>query len=170
MAASFLAAAIVCVAILFLGQAALRICGAKRWSWVAPPLGLSIAMLAGVPEFHYPGRAAATAIVGLALVVAATVWCLSSRAHRPPLAGVLAVIPIALLLPVPFIAAGHDGILGVSLNNDMTSHLIWAEGYVSRAISATAPLPPEYPLGPHSVAAALSRRHGDRPDPRLHAG
>ncbi len=160
MAASFLAAAIVCVAILFIGQAALRICGAKRWSWVAPPVGLSIAMLAGVPEYHYPGRAEATAIVGLALTVMAMVWCLSSRAHRPPISGLLAVVPIALLLPIPFVAAGHAGILGVSLDNDMTSHLIWAEAYVSRAVSANAPLPPEYPLGPHSVAAALSRGTG----------
>lgn len=155
-----LSAAVTCFAALFIGQATLRLAGADRWNWLAPPVGLSVAMLVATPAVHVPGRCTAVAILLGALAIAAAVWCLRSPSHRPPLSGLLAAAPVALLALVPFLAAGRGGILGVTVDNDMAAHLIFVEGYVSSAVSAVYPLPGDYPLGPHALAALLSRGLG----------
>lgn len=99
-----------------------------------------------------------------ALTAAAAIWCLRSPLHRPPLSGLLAAAPVALLVLVPFLAAGRAGILGATVDNDMASHLLFAE-YIVSAATAAAPLPSDYPLGPHDLAAVLSH-----PGPRLPIG
>lgn len=160
MAAILLSAAVTCFVALFLGQAALRLAGAREWSWLAPPVGLSVAMLAATPATHIPGRCATVAILLGLLAAAAAVWCLRSPQHRPPLSGLLAALPVAVLAIVPFLAAGRGGILGVTVDNDMTVHLAFVEGFLSPAVAEAFPLPRDYPLGPHAVAAALSNGLG----------
>jgi hypothetical protein len=149
--ATLLSAAVTCVVSLSLGQAALRLAGAREWSWLAPSVGISVAMLIAVPAVHVPGGCATVAVLLGALTVAAIVWCGRAPAHRPPIAGLLAAAPVMLLVLVPFLAVGHAGILGVSFNNDMAPHMSIAEGYLSQAIGGVAP--PDYPLGPHAMAA-----------------
>ncbi len=160
MAATLLAAALTCAVALFLGQAALRLAGAREWSWLAPPVGISIAMLIAVPAVHVPGRALTMALVLGALSVAAIAWCARSPAQLPPLSGLLAALPVALLVLVPFLAAGRDGILGTSINNDLSVHLVFVEGYISEAVAAVRELPADYPLGPHAMVAALAEGLG----------
>jgi hypothetical protein len=162
--AILLSAAATCFCALFLGQAALRLAGARGWNWLAPPVGLSIAMLAATPTTHVPGRATTMAILLAALAIAAAVWCLRSPPHRPPLSDLLAVLPVALLALVPFLAAGRGGVLGVTVNNDMTVHLAFVEGFLSSSVADLFPLPKDYPLGPHALAAALSRGLGVEPE------
>lgn len=164
MAATILSAVITCAASLFLGQAALRLSGAREWSWLAPPVGLSVAMLIAAPAIHVPGRSATTAVLLGALTVAAIIWCLRSPAHRPPLPDLLAAAPVALLVLVPFAAAGHAGTLGVSMLNDMAAHLLFVEGYLSSAVAAVTPLPTDYPLGPHAMVAAIVEGTGIETD------
>lgn len=117
-------------------------------------------MAVAAPATYLPGRALTTAIVLGALTVAAALWCLRDPAHRPPLPGLLAALPVALLVLLPFLANGAGGILGVSLNNDMASHLLWAEAIVSEAVADVTPLPPDYPLGPHWLVAAIAKGSG----------
>jgi len=154
--ATLISAGATCFAALFLGQAALRACGAREWSWLAPTVGLSLMMLITAPAIHVPGRTTTLAVLLVLLVGAAAVWCLSSPEHRPPPSGLLAVLPVAFAVQIPFIAAGHAGIQGAGFNNDMAAHLMWAEVFVERGVSNVTPLPLDYPLGPHSSAAVLA--------------
>jgi hypothetical protein len=155
-----LSAAILCFVVLFLGQATLRLLGATEWSWLAPAIGLSVAMLLATPTMDVPGRTTTMAVFFAALSIAAAVWCLRSRPHRPPALDLLAMLPVAALVLLPFIAAGRGGILGQTLNNDTAVHLLFVEAYGSGVIDAADRLPPDYPLGPHALAALLSRGLG----------
>jgi hypothetical protein len=155
---------VTCIAVLFLGQAVLRLAGASEWNWLAPAVGLSVTMLAATPAVDVPGGCATMAVLLGILTIAAAAWCLRSPEHRPPLSGLLAAAPVALLVLVPFLAAGRAGILGVSVNNDMAAHLLFAEGFLSSAVTDVSPLPSDYPLGPHGVAAVLSEGLGIRVD------
>ena len=164
MFALLVAAAVTCLGSLVLGQAVLALCGARRWSWLAPPVGVAVMILLAVPAIHLPGRSATVAAVTAILVAAGLVLWIRYPAHRPPLAGLLAGLPVALLVLVPFAASGHAGTLGVSVDNDMALHLLWAEAYRSNAVALVSALPPAYPLGPHALAAALAEGLGVRID------
>lgn len=164
MASVFLSAAVTCFAALFLGQAALRLAGARGWSWLAPAVGLSVAMLLSALTLHIPGRTRTMAILLALLALAAAVWCLRSPPHRPPLADLLAAVPVLFLVMVPFLAVERGGILGVTVNNDMTVHLAFVESFLHTSIEEVFPLPKDYPLGPHALAATLSRGLGIEPD------
>jgi hypothetical protein len=161
---TLLATAVTCVASVVLGQAALRLAGARGWSWLAPSVGISVLMLLALPANHLPGRCVTTAAIATALTAAAGVWCLRDTAHRPPLGGLLAALPVAGLTLVPFLAAGHWGTLGTSLNNDMASHLRMAEAYLSHAPASVISVPADYPVGPHAVVAMLAKGIGARVD------
>jgi hypothetical protein len=159
-ASVFLAAAVTCFAALFIGQAVLRLLGAKEWNWLAPAVGLSVMMLVSTPTFSIPGRTTTVAIVLALVAVAAAAWCLSSAAHRPPPLGLLALAPVVFLAMVPFLAVGHGGVLGVTVDSDMSVHLIFVESYISSAFDKVGGIPPDYPMGPHSMAALLANGLG----------
>ena len=117
MVPTLLSAAITCVCSLFLGQAALRLAGAREWSWLAPPVGVSIVMLIAVPAIHVPGRSTTVAVIVIVLTVLSILWCGSSSAHRPPVKDLLTVLPLGVLVLIPSAAAGtdvHDGIVTVT--------------------------------------------------------
>jgi hypothetical protein len=153
-----LSALITCAASLALGQAVLRLCGWTSWSWLSAPVGLSVLMLLASPALHVPGRAVTCGIVILLAVVAAIVLLARDRAAAPrvPLLGLLyGLWPFALAL-VPFIVAGRSGTLGVSVSNDMSSHLLWAQGIMDQRVIDANGIQPGYPLGPHGVVAAIA--------------
>ncbi len=159
-----LCALVTCVACLSLGQAALRICGAPRWSWMAAPVGISVLMLLAMTLRYVPGRVTTTGVVIAILTVASLVWCVRKREHRPPLIGLAMATPVALLALAPFVISWRAGTLGVSLDDDMSLHLLWVEGLISETVAKITPLPYSYPLGPHSVVAVLSSGLGIRVD------
>jgi hypothetical protein len=142
----------------------MAICGAREWSWLAAPVGLSTLILLAVPAIHIPGRSATSAAVTAVLILAGILLWIRRAQHRPPLAGVLAGLPAALLVLVPFMASARAGTLGVSFDNDMGVHLLWAEAYRSSAVALVSPLSAAYPLGPHALAAALAEGLGIRID------
>jgi hypothetical protein len=160
MFATLISAILVCAGSLMLGQAILRVCGTRGWSWLAGPVGLSGLMLVTVPALHVPGRSATVAVLAALLVLGAVAWAVREPGMRPPVGGLLAIVPVGLLVAVPFLTVGYDGTLGVSLNNDMASHLAWAEGYRSADVARVLILDPNYPLGPHALAAALAQGLG----------
>jgi hypothetical protein len=153
-------AALVCLVALALGQTVLGLCGSRQWSWLAPAIGIAVMMIIAVPALHVPGRSMTMAVVLLVAVLGALAYLATHRAQLPPLAGLLAGLPVFLLALLPFAAAGHAGTLGMAFNNDMASHLIWAEGYRSEAVAAVNPLASSYPLGPHALVAALAEGLG----------
>jgi len=155
-----LSAALTCVVSLSLGQAALRLCGFRRWSWIAPAVGISVAMLISVAAIHAPGRCATVAVVLGGLTLLAIVWCWRDPAHRPPLPDLAAAAPVAVMVLVPYLAAGRGGIPGVSINNDWSMHLLWAESVLSTQTASVTPLPLDYPIGPHAMAAVLAKGLG----------
>jgi hypothetical protein len=155
-ASVFIAAALTCLAALFIGQAILRLLGAKEWNWLAAPVGISAMMLASTPTFDIPGRTMTMSILFAIVAVAAAVWTLSDPAHRPPVLDLIALAPLVFLTMVPFFASGHGGILGTTFDSDMSVHLIFAESYISSALDKVGGIPPDYPMGPHSMAALLA--------------
>lgn len=149
-------AALVCGAALAIGQVVLRLCGCATPSWAAPGVGLSVLTLLAYPALHIPGRTATT----FGVLVLATVACVAACALRPELRlaplDLLAALPVAALVLIPFVAAGHGGLLGVSFDNDMGAHLRMAESFRSPAAQRYFEVPPDYPLGPHALVAAMT--------------
>ncbi len=164
MAATVASAVLVCAGALVVGQGALRLCGVRAWSWLAPAVGVSLLMLLAIPAAHLPGRSVTTTVLIVLAVVAGCVALVREPALRPPLGGVLAGLPTGALALVPFLANGYSGTLGVSFNNDMASHLVWAEAYGSAAIERVNGIAAGYPMGPHALVAALDRGLGTSPD------
>lgn len=121
-------------------------------------------MLIAVPALHVPGRCTTVAILLGGLTIAAIVWCGLAPAHRPPLFGLLAAAPVGFLVLMPFLAAGRAGILGVSVNNDMSAHMLWVDAYISPAVAAVTSLPTDYPLGPHAMVALITNGFGIQVD------
>jgi hypothetical protein len=161
--ATLISAAVTCVISLALGQAALRLAGAKEWSWLAPPVGISVAMLIAATALWMPGGSTTVAVLVGVLAVAAIVWCGSSPAHRPPLTGLAAALPVAVLVLVPFLAVGHAGTLGVSFDNDMAAHMLIVEHYLSPSSVADIS-PPGYPIAAHGMVALIAKGLGLRVD------
>lgn len=149
-------AALVCGAALAIGQVALRLCGCTTPSWAAPGVGVSILMLLASPALHVPGRTGTT----FALIAVVTVACVAACALRPELRpaplDLLAALPVAVLVLIPFVAAGHGGLLGVGFDNDMGAHLRMAESFRSAVAQRYFEVPPDYPLGPHGLVAAMT--------------
>ena len=104
------------------------------------------------------------AIVLALVAVACAVWCVRTPAHRPPLSSLLALAPIVFLAIVPFLAVGHGGVLGPTIDSDMSVHLIFAESYISAAFDKIGGIP-DFPMGPHSMAAVLADGFGFRTGP-----
>lgn len=157
-------AALVCAGAVLVGQLALRLCGALEWSWSAPAVGIAVLMLAGMPALKLPGGTVTTAVVLGALLVAGIVHAVRAPEQRMPLTGLLAGAPVLLAALVPFAGAGRAGTLGVTFNNDMASHLLWAEGIRSDQVAGVNELTDDYPLGPHALVATLSEALGARMD------
>ncbi|MEA2201813.1 MAG: hypothetical protein QOI89_2409 [Solirubrobacteraceae bacterium] len=164
MSAILLSAILTCLGSLALGQGVLAICGARVWSWLAAPVGMAVLILLAVPAIHLPGRAATVSILTAVLVAGGLLLWARRPQHRPPIAGLLAGLPVFLLVLVPFAASGRGGTLGVSFDNDMGEHLLLAEAYRSGAVARITPLLSDYPLGPHALAALLSEGLGIRVD------
>ncbi|HSS04585.1 MAG TPA: hypothetical protein VLK89_05310 [Solirubrobacterales bacterium] len=162
MIGTYLAVLAVCVASLALGQSALGLCGIRRWSWLAPAVGL--ALLCGIcwATVRLPGHGTISAIVVLVLTAAAAIY-LRGRVEGGGGGGALrAGLPVAaaglLAASLPFLAEGHFGILGTGFNPDMSQHLLAADRLAHG--SGSQLLHQGYPLGPHSIVIALNRGLG----------
>jgi hypothetical protein len=157
---TYAAALAVCAASLAIGQAAIALCGGRRWSWLSPALGLALVCATCWGTVRLPGEGAASAIAVLVLALASVAF-LRGRTEGAGEA-LRAGVPVALLAlgaaSLPFAVEGHFGILGTSFNPDMSQHLLAAErlahGDGSQLLSQG------YPLGPHAVVVALGKGMG----------
>ncbi len=160
MIATYAAVLAVCAASLALGQAAIGLCGARRWSWLAPAVGLALLAAVCWGTVRLPGHGVVSAIAVLALVIAAVAY-LRGRVEgggEALRAGWPVALVALLATSLPFIAEGHFGILGTSFNPDMSQHLLAA--YRLAHGGGSQLLHQGYPLGPHSIVVALDRGLG----------
>ncbi len=160
MIGTYAAVAAVCVSALALGQTAICLCGGRRWSWLAPAVGL--ALLCGLcwGTVRLPGHGVVSAVAVLVLTIAsvAYLWGRVEGAGRAVAAGWPVAVAALLAASLPFAVEGHFGILGTSFNPDMSQHLLTAarltEGHSSQLLNQG------YPLGPHSIVVALNKGLG----------
>jgi hypothetical protein len=157
--ATYSAALAVIGASLAIGQGALLLCGARRWSWLSPAVGLALvcALCWGAVDGPGEGGTAAALILALALVSAAFLWQ-GRVGGRPAGTGISVGLLAAAAASLPFVVEGHFGILGTGFNPDMSQHLLAADRL---AVGVSSQLLVQgYPLGPHAVVAALNDGFG----------
>jgi hypothetical protein len=152
---TYAAALAVCGSSLAIGQAAITLCGARRWSWLSPPVGLALLCAVCWGTVRLPGRGTTSVLIVLLLTVAAALYLrVKVDAGRGAL---LAGIPVALVALVtaslPFVVEGHFGILGIGFNPDMSQHLLAADR-LGDGVGGQL-LNQGYPLGPHAIVVAL---------------
>lgn len=160
MIGTYAAVLAVCAASLAIGQAAVALCGARRWSWLAPAVGLALLCAVCWGTVRMPGHGVVSAVVVLALTIGALayLWGRVEGAVEALAAGWSVALVALLAASLPFAAEGHFGILGTSFNPDMSQHLLTAdrlaEGHSSQLLNQG------YPLGPHSIVVALNKGLG----------
>lgn len=168
MIASYAAVLVICVSSLAIGQAAIGLCGGRGWSWLSPAVGLALLCAICWGTVRLPGDGAVSAVVVLALTIAAVAWCVALLPHggedgdtsqgQALRIGWPVALFALLAASLPFAVEGHFGILGTSFNPDMSQHLLaadrLAEGHSSQLLNQG------YPLGPHSIVVALNKGLG----------
>jgi hypothetical protein len=152
-------AAVVAVlgASLAIGQAALALCGARRWSWLAPAVGLSLLCAICWATVRMPGDGVVPAILVPVLTVVSIVY-LGGRLEGGGEAlrfGWPVALGALLAASLPFVVEGHFGVLGTGFNPDMSQHLLATDRLAGGEGSQL--LHQGYPLGPHAIVVALNK-------------
>jgi hypothetical protein len=150
----------VCGASLAIGQAAVGLCGVRRWSWLAPAVGLALLAAVCWGTVRIGGDGVVSAIVVLALTAAAVayLWGRLQGGGEALRAGWPVALAALLAASLPFAVEGHFGILGTSFNPDMSQHLLTADRLAHGQGSQL--LHQGYPLGPHAIVVALNKGLG----------
>ena len=162
MAGTYASALLILLAAAGTGQALFALCGRREWSWLAPAVGLGLLCALAWGAINLTGKPGA-GLVACAAVLAggASFWVPSvAGALRDPARATLATgLPVALaalvLASLPFLVEQRFGILGTSLNPDMSQHLFAADrlatGGEERLIAEG------YPLGPHALVVSIAQ-------------
>jgi len=160
---AYAAAAVIVAASVVIGLALWRLSGWERASFCAPALGYSALLIVSDVFARLPGRTVTAAIALLVLTLLA-VFVLLAAPYPPTAAagdGFLLGVVSLLLVGLPFAVSGHFGVLGVGDNNDMSVHMgasYWLQTHATQ--QDVMLVKPGYPLGPHSLAAALGTGFG----------
>jgi hypothetical protein len=150
----------VCAASLALGQAAIGLCGWRRWSWLSPAVGLAllVAICWGTVRIGGDGVVSAVAVAVLTIASLAYLRGRLEGGVEALRAGWPVALVALLAASLPFAVEGHFGILGTSFNPDMSQHLLAADRLAQGQGSQL--LHQGYPLGPHAVVVALDKGLG----------
>jgi hypothetical protein len=157
---TYAAVAAIVVSSLAIGQALICLCGDRRWSWLAPVVGLAMLCAVCWGTVRMPGDGLISAVVVLVLTIAAVayLWGRVEGGGDAFRVGWPVALGALLAASLPFAVEGHFGILGTSFNPDMSQHLLaadrLAEGQPSQLLNQG------YPLGPHSIVVALNKGLG----------
>jgi hypothetical protein len=138
------------------GQALFALCGRRRWSWLAPGVGLAILIAIAWATVRMPGEgtAAAVAIGALSLAAVAVLWGRVEPPRAGAGAGIVAAVAVAMAASIPFFVEGRFGILGTGLNPDMSQHLLATDQLTQGEGGRLAEQ--GYPLGPHALVVAVT--------------
>jgi hypothetical protein len=125
---TYAAVAAIVVSAPAIGQAAICLCGGRRWSWLAPVVGPALLCAVCWGTVRLPGDGVISAVVVLVLTVAAVVylWGRAEGAREAFAVGWPVALVALLAASLPFAVEGHFGILGTSFNPDMSQHLLTA--------------------------------------------
>ena len=160
MIATYAAALATIVASLAIGQGVLALCELRRWSWLAPGIGVGLLCAISWATVRLPGGGATSAALVGALTVTsvAFLWRRTRGDRQDARTGLAVALLAGAVGSLPFLVEGHFGILGTGFNPDMSQHLLatarladGAEGELFRQ---------GYPLGPHAVVVALNDGFG----------
>lgn len=128
--------------------------------WPGPAVGLAALIVLASLARELPGGSTTAAVVVLLAGLAGAVALFREPRSRLPLSAYAAMAGALVVSAVPFVAQGRVGIPGVSLNNDTSVHMLWAEGLRNERMRELVHEPEGYPLGPHSLMAALAQATG----------
>jgi hypothetical protein len=150
----------VCASSLAIGQAALALCGRRRWSWLAPAVGLALVTALCWATVRLPGDGTISAIAVFLATVASLVFLAGRVEEIGEAVRNAAPVGLGALLAasLPFLVEGRFGILGTSFNPDMSQHLLAADRLAHGTDSQL--LTQGYPLGPHAIVVALDKGLG----------
>jgi hypothetical protein len=159
--ATLASALLVIVGSVVVGRALTRALGWRRVTWIEPAVGFALLAVAASASTRLLGGGTAAAVVLGAIVVAALALL---RLRVLPLEELRVAAPVALLAgafaSLPLIASQRVGALGVGINNDLAGHLLWAQWLQSSNGPEPLALVNGYPVGPHSIAAAIGEALG----------
>jgi hypothetical protein len=157
---TYAAALAVCLAALAIGQAAIALCGQRRWSWLSPAVGLGLlcAVCWGTVRLPGDGAVSAAAVLLLTAASVAYLWRKLEGGGEALRAGAPVALLALIAASLPFVVEGHFGILGTSFNPDMSQHLLAADRLAHGQGSQL--LHQGYPFGPHAVVVALGKGLG----------
>lgn len=160
MAQTVLSAAAIFFASAVVGHAVLRLSGRPAWNPLAPGIGLATLTAVAALAIKAPGKELMAFAAVSALSLAALLFVRRDVVSRPTLPVVGAALLALAFAVVPFVVNGRVGLLGVSFNNDLSSHLPWMEALRSETMRGLWGITEGYPLGPHSLVVALSSGFG----------
>lgn len=155
MLGTYVSLALVLGASFVVGQAVFSACGYRERSPLAPAVGLGLVCAVA----WIAANVASSAWAGLGAVAALTLAGTILLRFERPSGEVDGVLPAALgaivLGSLPFLVEMRFGILGTSLNPDMSQHLFATDrlssGGEERLIAEG------YPLGPHALVASIEK-------------
>ncbi len=160
MLATYGSFALILVASCVIGQALFALCGGRRWSWLAPAVGLAIVIAVAWGTVRMPGEGRASAIA-IGVIGLVSLAFLRTRTRRPSgglAPGAAAALAAVAAASIPFFVEGRFGIPGTGLNPDMSQHLFAAHALAHGEGGRLAAQ--GYPLGPHSAVVAASWASG----------
>jgi hypothetical protein len=163
---TYVSAGIILLASLLIGRALLLGFGRRQASFLEGAVGLALLLVVGSITIRLPGHEATFAVIAGLLVIASAIFLIArTEAILGPSFGL--ALPIGMLAVLaasfPFIASDEIGIPGVGLNNDMASHLIYAEWLLDPSRLEPPGIQIGYPIGPHSVAVTVATTFGSEP-------
>ena len=156
--AAYLLALLIVFGALVVGTAVCRACGAGQG--VAPAVGLATMIAVATLAIQLPGDAVTAAVIGLIVLCAFAVWLVRDGIGPINLGALAAALGAGALVSLQFLSANRIGIPGISVNNDTATHLLWVETLRSDLMAMLYPPNTGYPLGPHSLVAAIAQGTG----------
>jgi hypothetical protein len=146
------------------GRALLALCGVPDTSGLGPACGFALLMCVSAGVIHLPGRAVTALVCDLVLIAIAALVLRRRRAGllfdgavSMGAAGAL----VAAAMCIPFAVNGRFGLIGQSVGDDLGSHYAIVaslqQGFALHDPSRST----GYPIGPHSLVAAVSTAIGD---------
>jgi hypothetical protein len=159
--ATYGAALLIIFASLFVGRAFFAVLGRRETQWLETSVGLAV-LIFTASVLARIGDDTTISLIGCgALVIGSVVYLRFGFADAASFAMGAPVATLVLLLAsLPFITAGHVGIPGVGINNDMAAHLIWADYLQENTGPQPSGITDGYPMGPHSLVASISQLFG----------
>lgn len=127
----------------------------RGWSWLAPGCGFAAVMAIAWIGVRLPGDANTTALLLLAAAVVSAVRLRGRVEWRELVVGLPTAALVLIATALPFLANHRFGPLGATVNDDFALHLEFAD-ILALGDSAQKSVDIAYPVGPHSLVAAIN--------------